>query len=58
MITVESDRHIDLQRARDLDFSKEMDGGDVVTGYAAAFQLMRTVEMIPWCNRVSISHNP
>jgi len=38
---------MDLQKDRDLNFSEEMDGSDIVTGYAAAFQLMRTVKMIP-----------
>lgn len=46
LMTVESDRHMDLQKARDLGFSGEMDRTDVVKGYAAGFERMRSAKMI------------
>jgi hypothetical protein len=47
LMEVESDRQMELQKARDLGFAGEMDGSDVVAGYASAFELMRAAKMIP-----------
>jgi nucleoside-diphosphate-sugar epimerase len=47
VMTVETDRHMDLQRARDVGFADEIQSSDVVKGYAVAFRRMREAKMIP-----------
>ena len=37
VMTVETDRHMDLQRARDVGFADEIRNSDVVKRYAVAF---------------------
>lgn len=47
VMTVETDRHMDLQRAKEVGFVEEIESSDIVGGYALAFERMREAKMIP-----------
>ena len=47
LMTVESDRQFDIEKAKGMGFAEEIDKSRVVEGYEIAFQRMTAAKMIP-----------
>jgi phage anti-repressor protein len=47
VMTVESDRQFDIEKAKEMGFAEEIEKSQILKGYETAFERMRTAKMIP-----------